>query len=250
MKKRVFFIQGGGHGAYEEDERLVVSLRDALGPAYDVRYPRMPHEENPEMEAWKAHIAAELAVLGDVILVGHSVGGAALLKYLSEMPLKKPVAGLFLLAAPSWDSENWRYDDLKLPRGVAAKLSRIPRIFLYHSRDDEIVPFAHLALHASRLPQAIIHETDGRGHQFGNDLSDVAADIAGGRSATRVSPAAGRTYAPAKRSSIAAIIPVNCGQERSTLWESGSAPRIAPLRRSTSLSTTSLTVKPTSRQMN
>jgi pimeloyl-ACP methyl ester carboxylesterase len=52
-------------------------------------------------------------------------------------------------------------------------------IFLYHSRDDEWVPFAHLAMFAERIPQAIIREFDGRGHQFNNDLSEVAEDIKG-----------------------------------------------------------------------
>jgi len=64
-----------------------------------------------------------------------------------------------------------------LPDDLAARLLGIPRTFLYHSRDDQVVPFAHLALHAARLPRATVRESDGRGHQFGNDLSDVARDI-------------------------------------------------------------------------
>jgi len=50
-------------------------------------------------------------------------------------------------------------------------------IFLYHSRDDEIVPFAHMAIYAKKLPQATIRKFNGRGHQFNNDLSEVAKDI-------------------------------------------------------------------------
>src|ERR687897_976388 len=48
---------------------------------------------------------------------------------------------------------------------------------LYHSRDDETVPFAHLALYAEKLPRATVKEFDGRGHQFDDDLSEVARDI-------------------------------------------------------------------------
>jgi uncharacterized protein len=40
------------------------------------------------------------------------------------------------------------------------------------------VPFEHLALYAGRLPQATVREVEGRGHQFGDDLSEVAEDIA------------------------------------------------------------------------
>ena len=179
MEKTVLFIHGVGEGAYEEDGRLAASLQNALGSAYEVRYPKMVNEESPEYADWKAQIAAELATLdGEVFLVGHSVGGSVLLKYLSEKLVEQPIAGLFLLAAPYWgDDEFWKWDEAQLPQDIAAKLASIPRIFFYHSRDDEVVPFAHLARYAARLPQANIREVDGRGHQFGNDLADVAGDI-------------------------------------------------------------------------
>ena len=177
--KHVLFIHGAGQGAYEEDGLLVASLQNALGFAYEVHYPKMVNEESPEYADWKTQIASELAALDDeVILVGHSVGGSVLLKYLSEEQVEKPIAGLFLLAAPYWGADEfWSWDEVRLPRDAADKLAYIPGIFLYHSRDDEIVPFVHLALYAARLPQATIREVDGRGHQLGNDLADVAGDI-------------------------------------------------------------------------
>ena len=179
MKKYVLFIHGAGEGAYEEDGLLVASLQKALGSAYHVRYPKMVNEESPEYADWKAQIASELAALdGEIILVGHSVGGSVLLKHLSEGPVEKPIAGLFVVAAPYWGADEfWSWNDVRLPQDVDAKLASIPRIFLYHSRDDEIVPFAHLALYAAKLPQAFIREVNGRGHQFGNDLADVAKDM-------------------------------------------------------------------------
>jgi predicted alpha/beta hydrolase family esterase len=177
-KTDVLFVQGGGKGAYDEDAALAASLKRALGGGFEVHFPRMPDEADPNVKSWKRKISAELSRLrGKVLLVGHSVGGSILLKYLSEEEAKKAIAGLFLLAAPSWDEDHWNFDDLKLPRNIAEKLASIPRIFLYHSRDDVVVPFAHLALHATRLPQATIRAVDGRGHQFGNDLTDVVRDI-------------------------------------------------------------------------
>jgi uncharacterized protein len=174
----VLFVQGGGEGAYDEDAALAASLERALGGEYAVRFPRMPDGDDPNVKSWKRKISAELSRLpGKVMLVGHSVGGSILLKYLSEEEVKRPIAGLFVLAAPSWDGDHWNFDDLKLPHDIAEKLAYIPRIFLYHSRDDVVVPFAHLALHGAQLPQATIRAVDGRGHQFGNDLTDVAEDI-------------------------------------------------------------------------
>lgn len=179
MKKPVLFIHGAGEGAYEEDRLLAASLENALGTDYEVRYPRMPEEDSATYADWKAPIERELAILGDeIFLVGHSVGGSVLAKYLSEERIDKSVVGLFLLAAPYWNGDGiWKWDEVRLPEDVAAKLASIRQIVLYHSRDDEVVPFAHLALYAASLPQATLRAIDGRGHQLGNDLADVAEGI-------------------------------------------------------------------------
>lgn len=174
----VLFIQGGGNGAYAEDAPLADSLRRALGADYDVRFPRMPDEDDPNVASWKQKIASELVRLpGDVVLVAHSVGGSILLRYLAEEKIEKSVGGVFLLAAPSWDEDRWSFDDLKLPSDIAERLAGIPRLVFYHCQDDDVVPFAHLALHGSRLPRAVIRPVGEGGHQFGNDLTGVATDI-------------------------------------------------------------------------
>ena len=83
----VLLIQGGGEGAHEEDALLTASLRNALRTKYDVRYPQMPGESKPDMQAWKAEIAKQLERLdGRLILIGHSVGGSPLLKYKRGRP--------------------------------------------------------------------------------------------------------------------------------------------------------------------
>jgi predicted alpha/beta hydrolase family esterase len=166
MTKHVLFLQGGGAGAYAEDAKLAAALQDALGSDYRVIYPAMPNEADPEYTAWQAQISKELAALeGKVILVGHSVGGAVLLRYLAEEHVKQPIAGIFIIAAPYWGAEDWQ---AALPKGVP--------LFLYHSRDDTIVPFAHQALWAKKLGAAVIREVTG-GHQLNNDLAAVAKDI-------------------------------------------------------------------------
>jgi uncharacterized protein len=179
VAKPILFIHGGGQGAYEVDSLLAESLQKELGTAYDVRYPRMPLEEEAGYSDWKARIAVELASLEDeVTMVGHSVGGSIMLKFLSEEQVTRSIAGLFLIATPYFGGDkNWNYDELTLSQNFPDKLSNIPHIFLYHSRDDEIVPFAHLALYAEKLPQATIREFDERGHQFRNNLADIAGDI-------------------------------------------------------------------------
>jgi predicted alpha/beta hydrolase family esterase len=178
VKIHVLLIHGGGWGAYEEDSRLAASLRDTLGDAYEVRYPRMPNEDSPEYGAWSRQIARELTALsGEVILVGHSLGGSVLLKYLSEEKVENPVAGLFLIAAPYWGAEDWEVGEYAMRAGFASRLPEELPVFLCHSRDDQVVPFAHLALYSEELGQATIRAFDGRGHQFDDDLTEVARDI-------------------------------------------------------------------------
>lgn len=174
MTHHVLFIHGGG--GYKADKKLAADLQTVLGTAYDVQYPKMP--DSPEIEVWNDRIAAELAALDDeVILVGHSVGGSILLKHLSEEPVKNPIAGIFLIAPPYWGVEGWEVDEYTLQSDFPSKLPEGPPVFFYHSRDDETVPFVHLALYAEKLPEATIHEFDGRGHQFDDDASDIARDI-------------------------------------------------------------------------
>ena len=110
-----------------------------------------------------------------MVLVGHSIA-FVLLKYLSEEAVEKPIAGLFLIAALLRRDRGLAGRRGCAARGLRLETSRRAPVFLYHSRDDE-VPYAHLALYAEKLPQATIHEFDGRGHQFDGDLSAVARDI-------------------------------------------------------------------------
>ena len=177
--RQVLFIQGAGGEAFEEDAALVRSLREALGPDFVVEYPEMPDADAPEFGTWSACISHELSALDDgVIFVGHSLGASILLKYLSEERVEKPIAGLFLIATPYWGTADWEAEYALREYFPATLPGDIP-IFLYHSRDDEVVPFAHLALYAGRLSHATVREIEGRGHQLGDDLSEVAQDIAG-----------------------------------------------------------------------
>jgi len=159
----------------------VASLRAALGAAYEVRYPKMPKESDPDYQRWRPQIRKELTSMkGNVISVGHSLGGSFLLKCLSGEKIERQVVGLFLIATPYRGGDGWRYEGYEavaLPEDFPSRLPKGTPIFFYHSRDDEVVPFAHLALYEDKLPQATIRVFDGRGHQLNTDLSEVVAGI-------------------------------------------------------------------------
>lgn len=179
INKQVLFIQGGGSQEdYQADKHLVASLQELLGEAYRVHYPRLPTDESvPDLGRIK-QIGHQISRLeGELIMVGHSLGASMLLKYVSEIKVKiKPIA-IFLIATPFWSGdEDWK-KGFKLAENFVDKVARELPVFLYHSQDDEEVPFAHLALYRQKMPWATFRELPSGGHQLGNDLTMVANDI-------------------------------------------------------------------------
>lgn len=179
MKKPVIlFIQGGGEGAYEIDKLLVLFLKDTLREAYDINYPEMPKENDPDYELWKSEIDKELTKIDrKVILMGHSVGAYVLLKYLSNVKIEKDFAGIFLIAPPFLGAGGWQYEGMELAKDFASKLPSGVPVFFYHGTADESVPFKHLTLYSRKLPNATFRKVTGGGHQLNNDLSTVVQDI-------------------------------------------------------------------------
>lgn len=101
-----------------------------------------------------------------------------LLKYLAEASVETTLAGVFLIAVPYWGEGGWQAPTFRVDEARAAALLKDTPVYFYHSRDDAVVPCAHLALHALMFPQATLRIFADRGHQLRDDLSEVAADIA------------------------------------------------------------------------
>ncbi len=180
MAKQVLFIQGAGNKWNPDGSgNLIAYLQEQLGSDYEVLSPDMPDPDHPQYEAWRTQIEKELAALtDDAILIGHSVGGSVLLKCLAFGAYQKHIAGLFLVAAPYWGKDaDWQIDEFMLPEDFAAKLPQIAQIFLYHSRNDEEVPFAHLGHYQEKLPQANARALDGHEHSFKHGLPELVDDI-------------------------------------------------------------------------
>jgi predicted alpha/beta hydrolase family esterase len=180
MTKDVIFIHSAGpQGHHEGSDYLVKYLIDALGPDYRVWIPEMPDPENPHYTSWKSKLKRELASIedDDLILVGHSLGASVLLKYLSEENLQQSISGLFLVGAVYWGKKDWEVKEYVLKRDFSSKLPAIPHIFLYHSKDDEVVPVTHARYYAEELPKATVREFDHRGHLFGKGLPELVDDI-------------------------------------------------------------------------
>lgn len=193
--RQVLFVQGGGEGVHDQwDNQLVDSLRGELGPAYEIRYPVMPNEADPQYGEWRLALQRELAALEPgAIVVGHSVGGTILIQVLAEQTPPCDLGAICLIAAPFIGAGGWESAEMEPQPDLAARLPRDVPIFLYHGRDDDTVPFAHVELYARAVPRAHVRRLAGRDHQLDNKLSEAAADIRRLDPSSDADPARGAT---------------------------------------------------------
>jgi pimeloyl-ACP methyl ester carboxylesterase len=169
----------GPQGPGEGSEPLAGRLRRELGDGYEVHFPLMPGTEvDPHYEPWRDRLVAELGSLGGgVIVFGHSLGGSVALKYAAEEGFEESVAGLVIAEAPYWGAAGWERE-WALPEGWTAEGMELPPVFLFHTRDDEVIPFESLDRYAERLPDATVRPLDGCGHLLDRgDLSEVLEAI-------------------------------------------------------------------------
>jgi uncharacterized protein len=172
----LFLHSSGPQGPGEGSEPFASRLRDELGADYDVLFPVMPGTaEEPHYEQWRDRLASELEALeGKTIVFGHSLGASVALKYCAERGFDERVAGLVAAATPFWGTEEKWELEWALPAGWPEQGPSLPRTTLFHSRDDEVIPFAHLDRYAKRLPAASVRPLDGYGHLYERgDLSPI-----------------------------------------------------------------------------
>lgn len=164
---------GSGMGSYD----LVTYLRRQLGPEYPLQFPLLDDPDHPTWRRWKELLDTEFAALQHgSILIGHSLGGSVLLKYLAEVRPPVTLSGIFLVAIPFWGRAGWDAPEFALPRNAVPHLPDIP-IHFYHGYEDAVVPFEHVLIYKRMLPEAVLHGIDGRDHAFGKGMPGLVADI-------------------------------------------------------------------------
>jgi hypothetical protein len=179
MSSAVLFVHSAGpQGPGEGSEPFVSRLREELGPDYEVLFPIMPEPGDPHYGPWSERLGEILAEIDDpVVVVGHSLGASVVLKHLAEGGRREPITGLVLAETPFWGESEWEAE-WALPEGWPDETVDLPRTFLFHSRDDEVIPFAQLALYAKRLPAAEVRPLEGNGHLFDRgDLTEIVEAI-------------------------------------------------------------------------
>ena len=155
------------------------SLPEALGPDYELLLPRMPNSSNAKYLEWKIWFEKLVPFLKDgVVLIGHSLGGSFLAKYLSTATFPVRIAGTFLLAPPYNLDYGNPIPEFEAPQSLELLERQGGSIFLYHSEDDPVVPIAEHDKYVHALPRATSRVFKDRSHFFGQaTFPELVADI-------------------------------------------------------------------------
>lgn len=179
-KINIFFAHSAGTqaGKGEGSFDLVFYLRKALGEDYKVLYPVVNEPNSPTYDNWKVLLDEQLNKLDEtVILVGHSLGGSMLLKYLSEEKTDMRINGMFLVATPQWSKDGWDVGEFAVQEDFSKHLPQVEVLYFYHCVNDPIVPFGHLDFYRKAFNNAIFRELSCKDHAFSNGLNELSADI-------------------------------------------------------------------------
>lgn len=155
------------------------ALRERLGDGFEVIKPHMPNHANARYVEWKIWFEKLIPFLkDDIILIGHSMGGIFLAKYLSENNFPKNIRATILIAAP-FDEKDIKemLGDFRLPESITRFKEQTGEVILYHSEDDPIVPFADFEKYKRELPNATARIFKDRGHFQQEELPELVEDI-------------------------------------------------------------------------
>lgn len=196
MKEQIIIIRGGNSHDSHEDyisflknyeidlERVGTKgwkkkVGEDLEDEFEVIPFKMPCPMNAKYCEWKIMFDKLLSFLrDDVILIGHSLGGIFLVKYLSENDFPKKIKATFIVSAP-FDGEGTEESlgDFELSESLEKFKKQGGKIFFYHSENDPCVPFSDLNKYKNSLPEANYRVFKDRGHFSGSEFNELIEDI-------------------------------------------------------------------------
>ena len=141
------------------------NLQKDLGEQYEVFTPKFPNAQNARYEEWKIIFEKVLPLLDEnSILIGHSLGGIFLAKYLSENEIRKSLKATFLISAPYSTPDHEPIVDFTLNTSLSDTGNTGDGIYIYHSKDDIVVPYEDAEIYKRELPNAVLEVFEDRGH--------------------------------------------------------------------------------------
>lgn len=144
-------------------------LDKKLGKDFEIIRPRMPLQDNAKYADWKIHFERLFPYLrNNVILIGSSLGGIFLAKYLSENTFPKKIKATFMICPPF--DNTIEGEDLVGGFVLGKDLSQIEKnakkTYLMFSKDDEVVPVSHAEKFRNKLSKSEIVIYDSKNGHF------------------------------------------------------------------------------------
>lgn len=131
---------------------------------YEVVIPELPNPEAPDRDEWTKALLEQVGPVNDeTIVVGHSLGGAAALRFLEAAEARSTPHALILVSTP-WmiGSEQFR-GFFMTELDFEILMWKASKMVVLHSRDDHVIPFDHAEKYAKVLHARLIEAT-GAGH--------------------------------------------------------------------------------------
>lgn len=138
-------------------------LEKNLGKRFEIIAPRMPLSDNAKYRDWKILFERYLPLLErghgrNFILIGSSLGGIFLAKYLSENKLRRKALSVYLVCPP-FDNTVAGEDlvgGFKLKANLSLLEKNCKNLYLLFSADDDVVPVSHVEKYRKKLRNARI----------------------------------------------------------------------------------------------
>ncbi|PIO07845.1 hypothetical protein COU59_02780 [Candidatus Pacearchaeota archaeon CG10_big_fil_rev_8_21_14_0_10_34_12] len=156
-------------------------LDKKLGKKFHIIRPRMPLQDDAKYEEWKIHFERFFPYLNDnIILVGQSLGGIFLAKYLSENKFPKKIFSIYLVCPPFDNSLPG--EDLsggfKLKNDLSLVEKNCKNINLLFSEKDDVVPVSHAKKYKEKLKNVrIVIYKNVKGHFEISKFPDIVKMI-------------------------------------------------------------------------
>ena len=146
----------------------------------EILRPKMPFKDYANYEDWKVHFERYIEkVENEVILIGSSLGGIFLMKYLSENIYPKKIISLYIVGS-AFDGTGRKYiaGCFYLPKDLSRVEINCKNINLLFSVDDDIVPIFHAEKYKEKLPSASIFKyPDINGHFKIKEFTEIITMI-------------------------------------------------------------------------
>lgn len=174
-KTQIFLVHGGMTFQNKENYLYFLKTREisiekkikwsddyldkSLGKNFEIIRPRMPLQDNARYEDWKIYFERYIPYLNNnLILIGSSLGGIFLAKYLSEHKFPKKILSTYLVCPP-FDNTVAGEDlvgGFKLKNDLSLIERNSKNLYLLFSKDDDVVPVSHAKKYEKKLKDAKI----------------------------------------------------------------------------------------------